>query len=81
MDRQKMEKARQREARMMRLIKRLLRIGFGLILLLLVGGIFYRPLLYWGLVLLIPALLGLAFSSPLTIKDYLAMIWWDQRKK
>lgn len=75
------ESAGGREARIRRVIRMLLRVGFGLILVLLVAGIFYKPLLYAGLVILIPALLGFAFSSPMTKKDYLAMLWWDQGKK
>ncbi|MDD4081534.1 MAG: hypothetical protein PHP02_09040 [Eubacteriales bacterium] len=58
-----------------------LRVGVILSLLLLIGGIFYRPFLYAGLLILLFMVLGFAFSTPLTKKDFLAMIWWEQKRK
>ena len=69
------------EDRIRKIMSAMLRIGLILMVLLLVGGIFYRPFLYARLLMLLSVVFGIAFSTPLTRKDYLAMLWWDRDRK
>ena len=69
------------ERKVTRITIGIIKIALIVTLLLLLAGIFYRPFLYAGLMMLIFGLISVALMGKLSTKDYLAMLWWDRDRK